>query len=330
MIRIDQDLLKGIEEGFLIQAKLRGDDSTTPLERLEKGRNKFNGLHQQVLDYCINDFDVIIKANPAGLQGIIQHFHQKGWDVVMNDIINPKTGRQFKDAVFACFGYSSFRSDPLKGIWYADKLNIKACPYCNSQFTLTTRENGNPKKARFQFDHFFAKTDYPYLSISMYNLIPACADCNLSKSSSPTNLTDNYHPYHSSIADKSEFSLDDKSVLEKLILKNVDQKVIKIKFEPTSPIHGNLINNHKRTFHLDDIYENHTDFAEEILMKAIMYPETKRRELFNIMGLFRDESTFYRYLLGNYHLEGDILKRPLAKFTQDIAKQLGLIGKKSS
>ncbi|MCZ8354665.1 MAG: hypothetical protein O9340_08015 [Cyclobacteriaceae bacterium] len=328
MIRIDQYLLTGLEEGFLAQVKLRGDDPTTPLERLEKGRKKFKGLQKQILDYCISEFDNIIKATPDKLESIIQHFHGQGWDAAMNYLIKPSSTRKFKDTLFDYFGYKSFRSDLIKGVWYADKLNIKTCPYCNSQFTLTTRENGSAKKARFQFDHFFAKTDYPYLSISMYNLIPACADCNLSKSSNPTNLNDNYHPYYSSLADKCEFSLDNKSVLEKLILKDVDQKLIKIKLESISSSHTTLINNHKRAFHLDDIYENHKDFAEEILMKAIMYPETKRQELFKIKGLFKDESTFYRYLLGNYHLEGDILKRPLAKFTQDIAKQLGLIEKK--
>ena len=46
----------------------------------------------------------------------------------------------------------------------------------------------------------------------------------------------------------------------------------------------------------------------------------------NIKGLFNgDEELYNRYLIGNYSLTSQILERPLAKFTQDVARQFELI-----
>jgi hypothetical protein len=320
-----KNTLESLEAEFKVRVDSAGKGFTTPLQRIRKGISKNVGRRRAILDYCETNFFEIIVGKPSDLEQVILHFAAQGWDAELNTAVKVGSKKKFKDVIFAYFGYSSFRSDPLKGIWFADQVNIKACPYCNSQYTLTTREKGNPKRARFQFDHFFAKANYPYLSISMYNLVPACADCNLSKSDEPTNLKDYYHPYHSSIANKCEFLLDNEAVLKKLLISEVDKSLMKIKYQPIDSIYGSFVKKHNEVFDIEGIYENHADYAEELLVKALMYPESRKSELMSISGLFKDEATFYRYLLGNYHLEEDILKRPLAKFTQDIAKQLRLI-----
>jgi hypothetical protein len=138
-------------------------------------------------------------------------------------------------------------------------------------------------------------------------------------------LGSHYHPYESTIMDKMKFVLDNESILKNILVKDVDAKILKTRCEPISPAYKDFVEEHCKLYDIEGVYANHADYAEEILIKALMYPESKRNELMRLEGLFKDKATFQRYLLGNYPDEKDILKRPLAKFTQDIARQLKLI-----
>jgi len=104
-----------------------------------------------------------------------------------------KQGKRFKslkDEIVERLGYSSLRSSFYPK--YFQKIGIKACVYCNSQLTVSTEsiKKINKKKiryiktykAKFQVDHYYPKVEYPYLSISLFNLYPVCASCNNSKS----------------------------------------------------------------------------------------------------------------------------------------------------
>ena len=64
-----------------------------------------------------------------------------------------------------------------------------------------------------------------------------------------------------------------------------------------------------------------------IVLKSIIYKETYLKSLRNsFKKLYPDKIPMAeRLLVGNYNNVKDIHKRPMAKFTQDIAKQLKLI-----
>ncbi len=62
--------------------------------------------------------------------------------------------------------------------WLQRQLRVKVCPYCNRMYTTTLfGEN----KIRPDFDHFYPKSKYPYLAVSLFNLIPSCSMCNTKK-----------------------------------------------------------------------------------------------------------------------------------------------------
>lgn len=62
--------------------------------------------------------------------------------------------------------------------WLQRQLGVKVCPYCNRMYTTTLfGEN----KIRPDFDHFYPKSKYPYLAVSLFNLIPSCSMCNKKK-----------------------------------------------------------------------------------------------------------------------------------------------------
>ena len=72
-----------------------------------------------------------------------------------------------------------FRYDALDdtAYWLMDQLDIRVCPYCNRQFTTWNRRG----KIRPAFDHFYPKSKYPFLALSLFNLIPICDYCNRKK-----------------------------------------------------------------------------------------------------------------------------------------------------
>ena len=62
--------------------------------------------------------------------------------------------------------------------WLQQQLQVPVCPFCNRIYTTTLfRENVRPA-----FDHFFPRSEYPYLAVSLFNLIPICDICNKAKS----------------------------------------------------------------------------------------------------------------------------------------------------
>ena len=83
--------------------------------------------------------------------------------------------------------------------------------------------------------------------------------------------------------------------------------------------------NHDSIFDITEIYQRHTDIVEDLLYKSIICNSSFKKDVKKIKGLFENDSTYNRYLIGNYYMKSEILKRPLAKFTQDIARQLKLI-----
>ena len=62
--------------------------------------------------------------------------------------------------------------------WLQRQLCVRVCPYCNRMYTTTLYgKNG----VRPDFDHFYPQSIYPYLAVSLFNLIPSCNICNKAK-----------------------------------------------------------------------------------------------------------------------------------------------------
>lgn len=96
-----------------------------------------------------------------------------------------------KEAARECceqiFNYDKFVKGQKEAYWLLRNLDVRVCPYCNRIYTVTLPspeelEEGEEFKAtRATFDHFYNKAEYPYLSLSLFNLVPSCYTCNLNK-----------------------------------------------------------------------------------------------------------------------------------------------------
>lgn len=218
----------------------------------------------------------------------------------------------FGEAILKAFNYEGYRHNKL--ILLAEKLNVKSCPYCNMNYTLFA-ENGNhrDKLAKFQFDHFFDKADYPFLSMSLYNLIPSCAVCNHGKSTGHLSLK--FHPYDSCIADQFHFevanplSLYSGGKIDRIELNMIPDKVTQAE-----------INEFDDTFHLHALYRRHGDIAQEVFDKAYEEPYYMDSSSFKFLNDATSEYMF-RLTYGAYMDKDEIEKRPMSKFIQDLRKQ---------
>ena len=84
--------------------------------------------------------------------------------------------------------------------WLQKQLDVKVCPFCNRIYTTTLFN----RSVRPAFDHFYPKSTYPYLAVSLFNLIPICDICNKAKSNK---LDPIIYPYDESFDECFESNL---------------------------------------------------------------------------------------------------------------------------
>jgi hypothetical protein len=280
----------------------------------------------ECLQFICENYKKIILGSPLELERIIKTFDNRGWNKEIN---NGKTRTPFGVALTKVFGYKhQFRSSQKHGVWFASKMNIKVCPYCNSQYTLVVNRKNKGTLAKFQFDHFFPLEKFPYLSVSLYNIIPSCAACNHKKSNTRLWIKDSYHPYYNSIGEFSEFKVIFPGNVEKLSfpqLLSMDIDRIRIQFVSKFSHTKKMIEQHDALFDISAVYTRHKDIAHTIMIQSTLRNRYYQKSVMKIRGLFPDESTMIKYILGASVNIDDSLNKPLSKFTQDIARKLNLI-----
>jgi len=204
----------------------------------------------------------------------------------------------------------------------AEKLNLKACPYCNAAIAVTVPKNSRRRKARFQLDHYFPKSKYPYLSSAFFNLIPSCGNCNQTKSNSDVDLNLDFHLYAASTPENAfKFELDNAAVIKSTI--GFKREDIKFKFQASNGNSEKYAQHHNKSFDIQGIYDTQKDVIEELIWKSQAYTDLKVEDLGKQLKV--DSATVKRMVIGNYTDYEDIHKRPLAKFMQDIASDLDLL-----
>lgn len=142
------------------------------------------------------------------------------------------------------------------------KLDIQTCPYCNRQYIITLRD----KKVRPQFDHYYSKSDYPYLALSIFNLIPCCSICNMAKSDLDTCQKSILYPYD------EEFGYDIKFVIKENEGTSLfqyasglsDQFTVEIK-NPNNVL-VNEATHQIEQLHLKELYNEHKDYIRDVLI----------------------------------------------------------------
>ncbi|MEZ7499606.1 hypothetical protein QO200_12765 [Flavobacterium sp. Arc3] len=284
---------------------------------------KHNRYYREVLEYLklhvekdSNGFS-LITAEPLELKKFIENFNLK-----FTGRLTPK----LKSILSYVFYYEDLSK--WKAYELGKKLSINVCPYCNRSYTFIVG-NDIIKGTRFEYDHFFSQTDYPYLSLSFYNLIPSCHICNSNfKGDKKFSLENNIHPYLEGFSNEIVFSIKPRNIN----FINGKSTSYRIRFKKgENPTWSNekikSAFENITTFQLTKLYNMHKDYVDEIIMKGMIYSPAYINALYmQFQGtLFNSESDVKRFVTGNYVDESDYSKRVLSKLSADISKELGLI-----
>lgn len=220
------------------------------------------------------------------------------------------------------------RYDNWRAYELAKKIGIPVCPYCNRSYTFIVG-NDLKKGTRFEYDHFFSRSRYPYLGLSFFNLVPSCHVCNSNfKGTKEFELGKNIHPYLDGFGRDIVFSIKPRNIN----FLNGKAESYRISFTKgrdskwdSTKIKAAFKN--ITTFQLTKLYNLHKDYVDEIIKKSIVYNEDYLNQLFNEFGgsLFKSKEEVKIMILGNYISELDYHKRVLSKLTSDISFELGLI-----
>lgn len=281
----------------------------------------------QYINKLIDYSDEIITCKPTELQILKGEFDR----IIARDKIKKKKFKQFRDELISKMGYKDRRSDFYPS--YFRGIGIKSCVYCNSQLTISAETVKEAKtkfinsiEAKFQVDHHIPKSEYPCFSISLYNLYPVCASCNNIKRDCEVHFKLYEVDPNLCLISQYKFKLVPGSITKYLLNKKCDD--IKIRFyDPDKPDKNKISKgSFQDTFDIEGIYNTQKDIAEELIIKAQIYNEEYKKKLIvSFPKLFSHNNLANRVLIGNYTEANEIHKRPMAKFTQDIARQLKLI-----
>lgn len=274
--------------------------------------NKGNPTFQSIIGYCSTAGNLdeekikkLVIGNPATLKEAIIQI-----GVIKDDSVK----ETFKK------GYINFCSRKFGRNW-AQRLGVTVCPYCNRSYIFTS----NRKGTRPQYDHYFPKSIYPYLALSMYNLVPCCAVCNGLKRDSDTMKSPIIYPYQESYGDQITF--DEKGVNVDTItawLGAAQKYEVKIQYKDgIPPDFREKVEQAVKIFQLEDLYSKHSDYIRDILRTAYIYRDDYLEDLVaQYPDLFHSKQEAKDFVFLNYLDENDWGKRVLAKLTHDIAKKV--------
>jgi len=197
-----------------------------------------------------------------------------------------------------------------------DKVGVDTCYFCNIEFINKFKNANGEIKNGFTLDHYIDKSTYPFLALSLYNLIPSCYTCN-----SKVKGTDEINNLSPS---SSKFDFKDKVKFTTFIV-NSDLQ-IKSEKDFKLLLKENFSNDYTEYidgFMLNERYEYHKYKVIEMINKRKSYPDSRIKELANLTQ--KTEEEVKQDLFGAYLFEDDDLhKRPLSKLLRDISQELGL------
>lgn len=199
-----------------------------------KDRSQFKDYFAALLGVNASRSSSILVAPPSVLRDAIKKVERR-FDAISNQDVKNRCWQ----IVNKLFSYTKFyegkgwrlmadkhlagESLPSWGVaQFIKMLGVRYCPYCNSDPVYAVdvrrpRSEGasnkprvNGKIAKSALDHYYSQKDYPYLAISLGNLVPSCTRCNTSMKGDFEFTGRRYaHPYEDKVHESFRFRCDE-------------------------------------------------------------------------------------------------------------------------
>lgn len=289
---------------------------------------------KEILEFLSKSFETLVIGKPLQLEKLKEKVTAKITSILK--VEQPKLQAERKQAINKALEnifvkeYDRFTERNAKdsSLWWAytfvQDINISVCPYCNSQFIFTYLTDTG--RTRPVLDHFFCKSEYPFLAISLYNLIPCCKVCNSDfKGSTKVDLKNYINPYMHDFEGKVSFKREviTKKKTKKgsndyfsAITGGSDNFKITLDFTALPKESVEQYKNQAELFHIEEIYQFHKNYVKDLITKSRIYSDIYTNQLKSSYSkLFQNNDDLRQILLPRDDELNNII---LAKLTRDI------------
>ncbi|UMR29595.1 hypothetical protein MJ904_21460 [Massilia sp. MB5] len=254
--------------------------------------------------------DVIVNGEPAQLRQLI--YFTDG----LLSLCDEAEYKLFEDECATIFDYPGFRNKNKPGYkgWDAYKLCQKSpyilCPYCQQSFAFTVVGEDN-KSFRPTLDHFYSQARYPYLALTLNNLVPCCHTCN-SFLKGKVNFFHRQHLHPLEDQESIHFCFDE---IEYLNIQKSDGMRYEVSLRSAV---GEKARNSAKLFLLPERYAIHSAMLNTFIQNMQIYDEAKVEFLQNTFEspAFFTQRNILNFDIGNYQNE------LLGKVKKDLYEQL--------
>ncbi len=246
-------------------------------------------------------FEQLILADFSKIDGAIKHIESnRNTQCTYNNLVFRKNGkkRAIYKRIFECYDVlGSVKNKTKLSVELIKSLDITVCPYCNRDY-INSRGN---KISGAQIDHFFPRSEYPIFSVSLYNLVPVCGNCNRVKSNKIGVF-------------KSPFDTKFKWNDEIKFKYDVTTQKISINYD------DNLVQNISK-MQINEAYEIHDIYANNLFNKRQKYNDTQIQEMVSVLSSLNFiEADIKKLIFGEEIKENDLRNTSLGKLTMDLQK----------
>lgn len=209
-------------------------------------------------------------------------------------------------------------------------MGIEVCPYCQRNY-ITNYEKDDKEMTTADLDHFYPKSLYPFLALSLYNFIPSCQICN-SRFKGSKDTYDSVYPYEESFDDLGAKFKTSKEIIYEILGEKHSEFFVNIDYKNLKDEDNKKIQNSVSNLGLDKVYKkSHNHYIRDLLDTIEKYPEKYLEscvEIFDKLYKNIDEKErFIKYF--NVIIKEPYRKRiengePLAKLTKDILEEFNI------
>lgn len=166
-----------------------------------------------------------------------------------------------RDLFKKIFDYEFFKSNSKWNVkMLQEMLDIRYCLYCNLF---------NVPRTGYAFDHCLPKETFPIFSVSLFNLIPSCTNCNSNNKRNTAFYTNSHiHPYFEDYIDGYRFDLEYGNDMNNIRRKDKNYNII---YKCTDSTIMNIVCNSFSILNILGEYNHHKNAVDEILEIIYFY-----------------------------------------------------------
>lgn len=214
------------------------------------------------------------------------------------------------------------------GEWNRHKLlslmEIEVCPYCQRNYISSFEENDD-KRTTADLDHFYPKSLYPFLALSLYNFIPSCQICN-SRFKGTKDTYNSVYLYEESFDDLGAKFKTSKEIIYEILGEKDANFFVEIDYKNLKNKDREKVEKSIKHLGLDKVYKkSHNQYIKDLLDNIEKYPKNYLESCVEIFDEYYKDKNKKEKII-KYFI--DIVKEPcrkriengepLAKLTKDI------------